>query len=104
LKNCVFLALALLSACSWFHRKSPPPRDPPELIVTGAAANSTVFVDDVQKGQAAAANDKPQIVIVPPGAHVVEVRLGGRVVYRETVYVEGGERRVVRVLSGSLRQ
>jgi hypothetical protein len=103
LKNCVFLALALLSACSWFHRKSPLP-DPPELIVTGAAADSTVFVDDVQKGQPAAANDKPQIVIVPAGPHVVEVRSAGRVVYRETVYVEGGERRVVRVLSGSVRQ
>ena len=94
----------LLSACSWFHRKGPPVRDPPQLIVTGAAADSIVFVDDVQKGQPAAANDKPQIVIVTEGTHKVEVRMGERVVYREDVYVAGSERRVVTVLSGSSRE
>jgi hypothetical protein len=91
----------MLSACSWFHAKSPPPRPPPELIVTGAAADSIVFVDDVQKGQAAISNDKPQIVIVSEGTHTVEVRMGDRVVYRETVFVEKSEKRVVKVLSGS---
>jgi hypothetical protein len=94
----------LLSACSWFHRKGPPVRDPPQLIVTGAAADSIVFVDDVQKGQPVATNDKPQIVIVTEGTHKVEVRMGDRVVYREDVYVAGGERRVVMVLSGTTRQ
>jgi hypothetical protein len=94
----------MLSACSWFHAKGPPPRVPPELIVTGAAADSIVFVDDVQKGQAAVSNDKTQVVIVSEGAHTVEVRMGDRVVYRENVYVGSGEKRVVMVLSGSSRQ
>jgi hypothetical protein len=94
----------MLSACSWFHRKGPPVRDPPQLIVTGAAADSIVFVDDIQKGEAAVANDKPQIVVVTEGTHKVEVRIGDRVVYREDVFVASGQRRVVTVLSGSNRE
>jgi hypothetical protein len=104
LKNCIFLALLMLSACSWFHNKGPPPREPPQLIVTGAAADSIVFVDNIQKGQAAAANDKTQVVIVSEGAHTVEVRMGDRTVYRENVFVQNGEKRVVLVLSGSRRE
>jgi hypothetical protein len=104
LKNCILLALTVLSACSWFHAKGPPARDPPELIVTGAATNSIVFVDDIQKGQPLAANDKTQVVIVSEGAHTVEVRMSDRVVYRENVFVGSGERRVVLVLSGSNRE
>jgi hypothetical protein len=91
----------MLSACSWFHSKGPPVRDPPQLIVTGAAANSIVFVDDIQKGQPTVSNDKPQVVVVSEGTHKVEVRIGDRVVYREDVFVASGERRVVMVLSGS---
>jgi hypothetical protein len=94
----------MLSACSWFHRKAPPPHEPPQLIVTGAAADSIVFVDDIQKGQAVAANDKTQVVIVSEGAHTVEVRMGDRTVYRENVFVQNGEKRVVLVLSGSRRE
>jgi cyanophycinase-like exopeptidase len=94
----------LLSACSWFHRKEPPVRDPPQLIVTGAAVDSIVFVDDIQKGQQEVTNDKPQVVIVTEGTHKVEVRIGDRVVYREDVFVASGERRVVMVLSGSNRE
>jgi len=91
----------MLSACSWFHAKSPPPREPAVLIVTGVAANSILFIDGVQKGQAAVSNDKPQIVTVSEGPHTVEVRTGDRVVYRESVFVEKSEKRVIKVLSGS---
>lgn len=104
MKNCIFLALMMLSACSWFHSKGPPVRDPPQLIVTGAAADSIVFVDDIQKGEAAVASDKPQVVTVSEGTHKVEVRIGDRVVYREDVFVASGQRRVVTVLSGSNRE
>jgi hypothetical protein len=104
LKNGIFVAMLLLSACSWFHSKGPPPREPPQLIVTGAAADSIVFVDDIQKGQATVANDKTQVVIVSEGAHTVEVRMGNRTVYRENVFVENGEKRVVLVLSGANRE
>jgi len=103
LKTYIILAFAMLSACSWFHSKTPTP-EPPAFIVTGAPAGSTVFVDDVQKGQTAELNDKPQTVRSVEGTHKVEVRIGDTVVYRENIYIKSGERRVVTVLSGSNRE
>jgi hypothetical protein len=102
-KTFLFLTLTLLSACSWF-RGAPQPPQPPQLIVTGAPAQSIVFVDEVQKGQPTAVNDQSQVLIVSEGNHQVDVRLDGTVVYRETLFVKNGERRVVTVLSGSSRE
>ncbi len=93
------IALLLLSGCSWFHGKPVVP-EPPELVVTGAPAGSTVFIDDVQAAQPAAVNGRPQELIVAAGEHKVEVRTGNTVVYREDTYVGPGEKRAVTVLSG----
>jgi len=103
LKILMILALTVLSGCSWFHRKRPPPVQP-ELIVTGAPAGSTVFIDGAQRGQAAELNDRPQSLSVAEGTHVVEIHRGDTVVYRENIYVKNGEKRVVTVLSGSNRE
>ena len=100
----MLIALACLSACSWFgSRKPPPPPDPTEIAVTGAPMGSVVFVDGSQSGQAATHNDYSQVLNVAPGAHDVEIHMGDTVVYREHTYVGRGERRVVIVLSGSSR-
>jgi hypothetical protein len=104
LKIFTILALTMLSACSWFHAKAPRAPDPPVFIVTGAPAGSIVFIDDVQQGQAAEVRDKPQTLSSVEGMHKVEVRFGDTVVFRENVYIKGGERRVVTVLSGSNRE
>jgi hypothetical protein len=63
-----------------------------------------VFVDDVQNGQTAVANGKPQVLTVTAGAHIVEVRTGSTVIYREQTYVSSGETRVIKVLSGLNRE
>ena len=68
--------------------------------MTGAPADSIVFVDGVRAGQPAAINDLPQILNVAAGSHKVEIHVGDAVVYREDTYVELGEHRMVRVLSG----
>jgi hypothetical protein len=104
LKIFILLALAVLSGCSWFHKKPPPAPVPPELIVTGAPAGSIVFIDGTQRGQAAELNDRPQLLSVLEGTHVVEVHRGDTVVYRENLFVKNGEKRVVTVLSGSSRE
>jgi hypothetical protein len=103
LKIFIILALTMLSACSWFHARAPHAPDPPVFVVTGAPAGSIVFIDDVQKGQAAEFH-KPQTLSSVEGTHKVEVRFGDTVVYREDIYIKGGERRVVTVLSGSNRE
>jgi hypothetical protein len=104
LKIVVVLVLLSLSGCSWFHArpKGPPPL--PELVVTGAPAGSAVFIDDVQSGQVAEANGKPQVLRVPAGMHVVEVRVGSTVIYREQTYVNTGDNPVINVRSGIHRE
>ena len=94
------MTLACLSACSWFTSKRTRSPEPTEIVVTGAPAGSTVFVDGVAAGQAAALNDRPQILNVAAGSHKVEIYVGVAMVYREYTYLEPGEHRVVRVLSG----
>ena len=74
--------------------------DPTEIVVTGAPADSIVFVDGRQAGQPTALNDHTQVVNVAAGAHKVEIHLGDAIVYREDTYVGLGEHRLVRVLSG----
>jgi hypothetical protein len=102
-KFIVFLALASLSGCSWFHlhAKGPPPS--PQLVVTGAPADSMIFVDNVQNGEPAQ-KGKPQVLTVSAGAHLIEVRTGSTVIYREQTYVSSGESRSIKVLSGSSRE
>jgi len=103
LKIFIILAVTMLSACSWFHGKPRVP-DPSQFVITGAPRDSIVFIDDVQQGQAAETGGKPRLVDTTPGEHKVEVRFGDTVVYRENIYIKGGERRVVAVLSGSNRE
>jgi hypothetical protein len=104
LKIFAFLALLGLCGCSWFHSRAKPAPDPTELVVTGAPAGSIVLIYDVQNGELAKFNDKPQVLNVSAGAHVVEVRAGTRVIYREQTYVGSGEKRFIRVLSGFNRE
>jgi hypothetical protein len=103
LKIFAVLALMSLSACSWFHARPKGPAPLPELIVTGAPAGSAIFIDDVQNGQVAEVNGKPQVLSVPAGMHVVEVRAGSTVIYREQTYVGTGNNHV-NVLSGIHRE
>jgi hypothetical protein len=109
LRLIIFLTLTCLAACSsfgtgrWFGPRKPAVPGPTELIVTGAPPGSTLFVDGVQAAEGPVSGAGPQVVRVTPGPHIVEVRLGDPVVYREQTEPAPGERRVITVLSGSGR-
>lgn len=99
MKTLFIILLLCVSGCSWFHRKPHAP-DPTELVVAGAPVGSMVFVDGVQSGGAKEVAKQPQEVEVTPGTHVVEVRVGDTVAYRENTYIKPGEKHVISVLSG----
>jgi hypothetical protein len=101
-KAFLIILLLCVSGCSWFHRKPHAP-DPTELIVVGAPLGSLVFVDGVQAGQAKEVLNQPQEVEVTAGTHILEVRVGDTVAYRENTYVTPGEKHVISVLSGTGR-
>lgn len=102
LKTFLIILLLCVSGCSWLHRKPHAP-DPTELVVVGAPVGSMVYVDGVQAGQAKEIARQPQEVEVAPGTHVVEVRIGDTVAYRENTYVTPGQKHVISVLSGTGR-
>lgn len=104
MKTFMILVLVILSGCSWFHGRAKGPAPLPELVVTGAPAGSAIFIDDVQNGKVAEVNGKPQVLSVPAGMHVVEVRAGATVIYREQRYVSPTDNRVINVLSGIHRE
>jgi hypothetical protein len=103
LKVFVIVLAVLLTGCSWFHGKKPAAPPPAEFIVTGAPVGSLLFVDGVQAGQAKEAGNQSQIVQVTPGTHILEVKVGDAVVYREDSDIEVGKKRVITVLSGANR-
>ena len=103
MKIFVVMISICLSACSWFGSRRPPMPDPTELIVTGAAVGSTVFVDGVATGPAVVPTDHARVIRVAPGSHTVEVHAGDAIVYHEETDVARGEHRVITVLSGSGR-
>ena len=103
MKVFVLMTLACLSACSWFGSRRQELPDPTEIIVTGAPAESFIFVDGLQTGQPTVVSDHPQVLNVAPGVHKVEIHTGDKVVYREDTYVGLGEHRVVTVVSGITR-
>lgn len=103
LKASLAILLFCLSGCSWFHAKKPLAPEPPQLIVNGAPAASLLFIDGSQAGRANDTGDRPQVLKVTPGSHTLEVRLGEKVVYRESLDIEADEKRMITVLSGASR-
>jgi hypothetical protein len=100
LRVSLLIVLLCLSGC-WFHRSKAPGPARPELIVTGIPSGTLVFVDGVQAGDAQEAGNRSRIIEVAPGSHIVEVRRGDTVAYRESTYVGAGDKRTITVLSGS---
>lgn len=98
MKLLVLLMWVGLCGCTWFHAKKPSALDAPELTITGAPAGSIVFIDGVQVGTANEAATHPQNLQVAPGTHILEVRTGDAVVYRENFDAIAGEKRVIAVL------
>jgi hypothetical protein len=104
LKTFILAMVVFLSGCSWFHGAKPSGPKPPELILTGVPAGALLLVDGVQSGEAQEPPNRTRVISVTPGTHVVEVKMGDSVVYRESAEVAAGDRRVITVLSGNSRE
>jgi hypothetical protein len=103
LKASLLILLVFLTGCSWFHRTRSVAPDPPQLIVTGLAPGTLLFIDGVQSGQPQDKNYRSRVVDVTPGMHTVEVKMGDTITYQESTYAGPGDKRSVTVLSGNSR-
>lgn len=86
-----FLAAAafMLAACAMPSTTVRTTDTRPSLAIEGAPSGSLLLVDGNRMGDANAYNGQPAVLRVEPGTHVVEVQdSSGRVVFRQTVFVE----------------
>jgi hypothetical protein len=71
------------------------------MIVKGAPAGSTLFIDGLQIGSATQYDGNPNVLEVLEGTHQVEIRQGGSVLYSEKTFVGVGETHTVKVNTGT---
>ena len=96
------MVAVLLSACAMPETTvRSGSASPPGLVVKGAPAGSTLFVDGLVIGPATDFNGSPKVLAVLEGVHNVEVRSGTSVVFSEKVFVSTGETHIVRIVGGA---
>lgn len=93
----LLVLVAALTACSMPQTTVRTGMAAPTLIVTGAPATSTLFVDGLLMGSAAQFTGSPNVLAVLEGTHQIEVRLGQRVIYHEKAFVSSGQSHTVAV-------
>jgi hypothetical protein len=69
--------------------------DRPRLLIAGAPQGAVLYLDGKAVGPADAYRGEPGVLLVEAGTHLVEVRLGDRVVLTQKVFLGGGEQRTV---------
>jgi len=99
----LMVVTALLSACAMPQTNVRSGSSQPGLVVKGAPADATLFVDGLPMGSAVQFNGKPNILTVLQGVHKVEVRSGPSVLFSEKVFFSDGETHTVSVVSGAYK-
>src|ERR1700687_1121781 len=89
LRLSMFLTVVVLSGCASPSTTVRTGAARPSLAVAGAPPGSVLYVDGQNAGEAGAFNGHPNVLLVEPGTHEVDVRdKSGQVVYRQRVFVE----------------
>ena len=91
IKNIMICSCLVLSACALPESRVSSGASSPTLIVIGAPAGSTLYVDGLMMGEAGKYDGHPGVLAVREGVHQIEVRSGNAVVFREKALVSGGE-------------
>jgi hypothetical protein len=75
----------------------------PKLQVLGAPKGAVLFLDGKAVGEAAAYAGTPGVLLVEPGTHIVEVRLGETLLLSQKVYLGGGEQKTLQVAAQGVK-
>lgn len=94
----IFAAVALIAtaACAGPTTVVRTVDTRPAIAVVGAPAGAVLFLDGVAVGDPASYDGNPGVLRVEPGTHQIEIRVGGRAMFTERVFVES-ELKTVRV-------
>jgi len=67
----------------------------PRLLLQGAPQGAVLFLDGKAVGEAGTYAGDPGVLLVEPGTHVVEVKLGERLLLSQKIFLGGGEQRTL---------
>lgn len=93
----VVVALVALTGCSIRYPSSRTdiPDERPSIAFSGAPEGSVVFVDGLAMGPAAQYEGGVNILMVEPGNHEIEVRLGDQVFLTRRIFFSGQATRML---------
>lgn len=99
----VLLAMALtapLATAACIERPKTAtvqPDERPTLAIIGAPQGSILYVDGREMGPAPVFDGVERTLSIENGAHLVEIRAGGRSIHSQRIFVEGATRKVIEV-------
>ena len=67
----------------------------PSISITGAPRGSILFVDGVSMGIADEYDGQPNILIIEPGTHKIEIKNDNGIIYQQTIFVESELKNIV---------
>lgn len=89
------LLLAVLTGCTMPSTTVSTVESRPSISIVGAPADAVLVVDGLQIGVASQYRGDPNVLVVEPGTHRIEVRQGGATLYDQRVFVDSEHKRIV---------
>ena len=86
---------ALMLACQNPRSSVTIPATGPAILVANPPQGALLFLDGKLVGEAQRFNGNPEVLQVPPGSHLVELRQGDRVLRSERLFFGGTELRTL---------
>ena len=84
-----FLALCILTGCTYPTSQVRVNDERPSLAIEGAGSHAMLVVDGMEMGPAARYNGRPGTLLLEPGRHVVTIVENGQTVFSQEVFLTG---------------
>ena len=89
--------LFLLGGCVYPYKQVQTLDNRPGLYIVGASHNALLYVDGSEIGLATNYNGNPNVLLLEPGTHRIEIHQGSDVVYSSDVFLGEGTRREIKL-------
>jgi hypothetical protein len=90
----------MLIGCVYPNQQTTTVDDRPSLFVVGAPGDAILYIDRIEMGPSGKFDGQPNVLVLEPGTHHVEIRQGTRVLHTENVFLGEGTRRAIKVSGG----
>jgi hypothetical protein len=67
----------------------------PSISITGAHQDAILYIDGISMGPAVQYNGQPNVLIIEPGTHKIEIKNNNAVIYQQTIFVESELKNII---------